>query len=75
MAKVQIQISWLLQKPTDFDLHCLQRQDISGFSRTRVNVIAKFLCMICTSNRLNENKTKKCIKETALERTVGNLLE
>ena len=27
---VQIQISWLLQKPSDLDLHCLQRQDISG---------------------------------------------
>ena len=26
-------ISWLLQKPTDLGLHCLQRQDISGFSR------------------------------------------
>ena len=23
------------QKPTDLDLHCLQRQDISGFSRTK----------------------------------------
>ena len=34
---VQIQISWLLQKPTDLALHCLQRQGISGFSRTRVN--------------------------------------
>ena len=34
---VQIQISWLLQKPTDLDLHCLQKQGISGFSRTRVN--------------------------------------
>ena len=33
---VQIQISWLLQKPTDLDLHCLQRQGISGFSMTRV---------------------------------------
>ena len=33
---VQIQISWLLQKPTDLDLHCLKMQDISGFSRTRV---------------------------------------
>ena len=33
---VQIQISWLLQKPTDLDLHCLQRQGISGFSRARV---------------------------------------
>ena len=36
---MQIQVSWLLQKPTDLDLHCLQRQDISGFSRTRVNVM------------------------------------
>ena len=27
---VQVQISWLLQKPTDLDLHCLQKQDISG---------------------------------------------
>ena len=37
---MQSQISWLLQKPTDLDLHCLQRQCISGFSRTRV----KFAC-------------------------------
>ena len=29
--------SWLLQKPTVLDLHCLQRQGISRFSRTRVN--------------------------------------
>ena len=33
---MQIQISWLLQKPTDLDLHCLLRQSISGFSRTSV---------------------------------------
>ena len=33
---MQIQISWLLQKPTDLDLHCLQRQGISWFSRTSV---------------------------------------
>ena len=31
------EISWLLQKPADLDLHCLQRQDIFGFTRTRVN--------------------------------------
>ena len=37
---VQIQISWLLQKPTDLDLHCLQKQGISGFSMTRVNNVA-----------------------------------
>ena len=35
---MQIQISWLLQKPTDLDLQCLQMQGISGFSRTRVNI-------------------------------------
>ena len=35
----QIQISWLFQKPTDLDLHCLQRQGISGFSTTKVNVL------------------------------------
>ena len=41
---IQIQIlngkqcrSRSVQKPTDLDLHCLQRQGISGFSRTRVN--------------------------------------
>ena len=26
-----------IQRPTDLDLHCLQRQHISGFSRTRIN--------------------------------------
>ena len=35
---MQIQISWLLQKPNDLDLHCLQNQGISGFSRTRVEL-------------------------------------
>ena len=35
---VQIKISWLLQKPTDLDLHFLQRQGISGFSRPRVKI-------------------------------------
>ena len=48
----QIQISWLLQKPTDLDLHCLQRQDISGFGRTRIKVslfshgVACFACLL-----------------------------
>ena len=41
---VQIQISWLfLKKPTDLDLHCLQKQGISGFSRTRVKSL-EFYC-------------------------------
>ena len=29
------------QLATDLDLHCLQRQGISGFSRTRVNNLLK----------------------------------
>ena len=33
---VQMQISWLLQKPTDLALHRSQMQNISGTSRTRV---------------------------------------
>ena len=36
-------ICWLLQKPTDLDLHCLQRQGISGFSRTRVNIVSNLI--------------------------------
>ena len=36
---MQIQISWLLQKPTDLGLHCLQMQSISRFSRTKDNMI------------------------------------
>ena len=35
---MQIQNSWLLKMPTDLDLQCLQRQCISGFSRTRIKV-------------------------------------
>ena len=48
---VQIQISWLLQKPTDLDLHCLQRQGISGFSRIRVKKLYKLAWWLrCASN-------------------------
>ena len=35
---MQIQIICFLKKPTDLDLHCLQRQRTSGVSRTRVNI-------------------------------------
>ena len=45
---MQIQISWLLQKPADLDLHCLQRQGISGFSRARINVFHKKCTPTCT---------------------------
>ena len=33
---MQIQISWLLQANWSGSLHCLQRQGIPGFSRTRI---------------------------------------
>ena len=36
---MQIQISWLLQKPTDLDLHCLLRQGISGLSKSRLRFL------------------------------------
>ena len=32
-------------EPIDLDLHCLQRQDISGFSRTRVKQRNVFWCL------------------------------
>ena len=32
----QLASEWLFQKPTDLGLHCLQRQGMSGVSRTRV---------------------------------------
>ena len=37
MQTVQSEIIWILQKSTDLDLHYLQKQDISRFSRTRIN--------------------------------------
>ena len=48
---VQIKISWLLQKPTDLDLHCLHKQDISAFSRTRVKLTTSYLlCNVSISD-------------------------
>ena len=45
-----IQITYLIannvdpdQKPLDLDLHCLERQGISVFSRTRVKVLSKIV--------------------------------
>ena len=52
---MQIQIRWLLQKPTDLDLHCLQRQGIFGFSRTRV----KLAKLIQTNPYLSKKKKKR----------------
>ena len=54
---VQIQISWLLQKPADLDLHCLKRQGVSGLSRTRVNNFGK------CHNIVMEHQLSKTIEE------------
>ena len=48
-------MSWLLQKPTDLDLHCLQRQGISGFSRTRVKSILLPVAVFKIAGRVAEN--------------------
>ena len=38
---------------TDLDLHCLQRQDISGFNRTGVNNVCVFVC-VCVNFFLSD---------------------
>ena len=64
---VQIQISWLLQKPTDLDLHCLQRQGISRFSRTRVNL------ELCGNGKCCVNKNRNTgIMKTYLFKYIQN---
>ena len=73
---VQIQISWLLQKPADLDLQWLQRQGILELSRTSVNIFV----MIYTASRLFDdvlnsfdvsvlNYDKKVNKFHAFQRT------
>ena len=64
---VQIQISWLLQKPNDLDLQCLQRQDIPKFSRSRANywdkqVNSENLCPRPIKNLPNQSigETEEC---------------
>ena len=47
LQTVQIQISWLLKKPTDLDLHSLQRQGLSKISRTRVKSIIILFLVTC----------------------------
>ena len=41
---MQIQISWLLQKPTDLDLHCLLRQDMSCSAREGLRLCGSLEC-------------------------------
>ena len=56
---MQIQISWLLQKPTDLDLHCLQMQGISVFSMKRVKCLNTWACLnVYTGKYLKISYTK-----------------
>ena len=41
-----------LASSTDLDLHCLQRQGISGFSRTRVKTLTRIFWIICYFDNL-----------------------
>ena len=47
----------LKKKPTDLDLHCLQRQGISGLSRTRIKCIIQVPVVIeCTQVLVNRKE-------------------
>ena len=43
-----------LQKPTDLDLHCLQRQGISGIGRTRVKTHIQVIIWTCSNLRIDK---------------------
>ena len=55
-----------LQKPTDLDLHCLQRQGISGFSRTRVKNITNPCTLVLKCSGQTCQWKKKCSLHTGL---------
>ena len=48
----QLASSEAKKKPTDLDLHCLQRQGIFEFSRTRVDKFKPF--STCSADRFKE---------------------
>ena len=60
---MQIQISWLLQKPTDLDLHCLKKAGYIRFSRTRVispkTLFITYFLPICLSQKILGEMAKK----------------
>ena len=60
----QVQISRLFQRLTDLDLHCLQRQGILGFRRTRFKVFwpqnnKTSFVSFDTKNKLNYGRNNK----------------
>ena len=69
---MQIQISWLLQKPTDLDLHCLLRQGMSCLAREGLRCpniyskcsntyIIKTLSFAATKSKLCFHPSEKCL--------------
>ena len=49
------------EKPTNLDLHCLQRQDIYGFSRTRVKLTERRLLLThCSLDNPKRLIGKRC---------------
>ena len=66
---MKIQISWL-QKPTDLDPHCLQRQGISELSRTRVNsfpttTLGSSIKLPCKNHSSVQSHVKMCLRAAA----------
>ena len=51
-----------LASSTDLDLHCLQRQDISGFNRTRVLFVRLSLLTMTNPNQLCDVLLFMCSK-------------
>ena len=46
---VQIKISWLLKKPTDLDLHCLQMQGSAGQELKLIKILITLGFFTCKS--------------------------
>ena len=66
---MQIQISWLLQKPTDLDLYCLQSKGISRLSRTRVKKLKNKFCRVYSSFAYTITIVSKQVSEFTDQRT------
>ena len=70
---VLIQIRWLLQKPTDLDLHCLQRQGISRFRRTRVKYVITLSAAMFLPGPASEMSKGSCLRSPTV-RLIRSLL-
>ena len=68
----QTQVSWLLQKPTDLDWHCLQKQGISGISRTRVNIKFCILAARRSARKARESRSDETTSPPAKGRRVDS---